>query len=80
MILNKGLFLTCFIKGLGPYESALASLTPGPISSNDNCGDSARGYFEEYVANGKRTVVISGAPNHVSECGAYLANPNTRCK
>ena len=67
--------------GLGPYGPDLVNYAQGEsISANSNCRTAARGYFEEYVSGDYRYILISGAPNHVAECGQALPNPNSRCK
>jgi hypothetical protein len=46
------------------------------------CGDSATtslGYYETFVYNGKRVVIISGVPKHQSEYSQTQPNPNKRC-
>ena len=58
--------------------------TCSSVSTTSNCGDSATGYYETFVYNGQRVIVVSGAPDHAAETEFFLdngfPNPNTRCK
>ena len=50
------------------------------VSSNNNCGDDAMGFYETFEYNGDRIIVSSGAPDHEAEHDSERPNPNTRCK
>ena len=65
----------------GGYGPTIAGNPPtGSVTTQTNyCGNAATGYFEEYVANNKRYVMISGAPSHAAEYDQENPNPNTRC-
>ena len=56
----------------------------GSVSTNDNCGDDATGYYETFEYNGNRVIIVSGAPDHDAESELFIEggrfNPNTRCK
>ena len=58
--------------------------TCGSVSTNDNCGDDAMGYYETFEYNGNRVIIVSGAPDHDAESELFIEggrfNPNTRCK
>ena len=49
--------LMYFFQGLyGAQVAALTSKTS--VASNDNCGDAAEGYYEEYVTGDTRYIVM----------------------
>merc|ERR1711963_155456 len=56
----------------------------GSVSTNDNCGDDAMGYYETFEYNGNRVIIVSGAPDHDAESELFVDggrfNPNTRCE
>merc|ERR1719412_2444101 len=52
--------------GYGPSIAALTSYDDVESQSN-YCGNNAVSYYEEYVTNDYRYVIISGAPNHAAE-------------
>ena len=64
--------------GYGPTIAALTSTDS--VETSSNCGDDATGYYEEYVTDNARYVIVSGAPKHEAEYNQEKANPNTRCE
>jgi len=50
------------------------------VETSSNCGDDATGYYEEYVTDDARYVIVSGAPAHDAEYDQAHVNPNTRCE
>jgi hypothetical protein len=46
------------------------------------CGSSSlsSSYYETFVYNNYRVVIISGVPNHAAEYNQTKVNPNTRCE
>ena len=64
--------------GYGPTIAALTSTDS--VETSSNCGDDAIGYYEEYVTDDARYVIVSGAPEHEAEFDQEKANPNTRCE
>ena len=65
----------------GIYGATIAALTSrDSVETSSNCGDDASGYYEEYVTDDARYVIVSGAPEHDAEYDQEHANPNTRCE
>jgi len=66
----------------GLHGAHVASLTStSSIVSNDNCGDAAEGYYEEYITGDARYVIVSGAPDHPAEYDEPNGGtPNERCE
>ena len=54
--------------------------TTDDVETSSTCGDDATGYYEEYVTDDARYVIVSGAPAHEAEYDQEMANPNTRCE
>merc|ERR1712018_1107869 len=61
--------------------------TCSSVSTKSNCGDDAAGYYETFEYNGKRVVIVSGAPDHEAESELFIPqseggrfNPNVRCE
>ena len=65
-------------------KALIDSDTCGSVSTTDNCGDDAMGYYETFEYNGNRVIIVSGAPDHDAESELFIDggrfNPNTRCK
>jgi len=66
----------------GLHGAHVASLTStSSVASNDNCGDAAEGYYEEYITGDTRYVIVSGAPDHPAEYDEPNGGtPNERCE
>merc|ERR1739844_73665 len=65
----------------GIYGATIAALTSrDSVETSSNCGDDASGYYEEYVTDDARYVIVSGAPAHDAEYDQAHVNPNTRCE
>merc|ERR1712226_913940 len=65
----------------GLYGASIAALTStSDVETSSNCGDDATGYYEEYVTDDARYVIVSGAPAHDAEYDQAHVNPNTRCE
>merc|ERR1719483_1271557 len=71
---------TATVEGL--HGAHVASLTStSSIVSNNNCGDAAEGYYEEYITGDIRYVIVSGAPDHPAEYDEPNGGtPNERCE
>merc|ERR1712122_45445 len=54
--------------------------TTDDVETSSTCGDDATGYYEEYVTDDARYVIVSGAPSHEAEYDQEMANPDTRCE
>lgn len=63
------------------YGATIAANPPTDsiTTQTDYCGDSATGYYEEYVSGSVRYVIVSGAPSHAAEYDQDVSNPNIRC-
>jgi len=65
----------------GLYGVQIAALTStSSVVSNDNCGDAAEGYYDEYITGDIRYVISSGAPDHPAEYDEPIPTPNDRCE
>merc|ERR1711963_1316198 len=64
--------------GYGPTIAALTSISS--VETGSNCGSDAEGYYEEYVTDEYRYVIVSGAPSHEAEYDQTKPNPNVRCE
>merc|ERR1711860_396764 len=59
----------------GIYGATIAALTSrDSVETSSNCGDDASGYYEEYVTDDARYVIVSGAPEHDAEYDQEHAN------
>ena len=54
--------------------------TCGTVSSNENCGDDAESYYNEFTYNGQRVIISSQIPDHEAEHDQIIASPLTRCE
>jgi len=55
--------------------------TCNSVTTTTTCGSSSNSssYYETFVYNGYRVVLVTGVPNHNAEYGQIKVNPNTRC-
>ena len=85
-IIDSDLILTFQIESFQYATKVKALISAGTCASvtttSTICGNASisSSYYETFVYNNYRVVIISGVPNHAAEYNQTSVNPNTRCK